>query len=96
MSLTTLEPINVTKSSLKFEPQYQVILWDDSIHELSEVISDLMSTFGHSFAIANKLVTDIHENVKGLVEVESRSEALAHKEELQAKHYTCDIEPINI
>jgi ATP-dependent Clp protease adapter protein ClpS len=79
---------------LKFEPMWQVILYNDEHHSELEVFKDLQQIFGHTETIAVKIIQEISLNAKGICEVEPKESAQLHVELLKSAHYTATTEPI--
>lgn len=60
----------------------QVVLWNDSVNSFEYVWDCLMRVFGHSSALAWKIMLEAHEKGKAIAEVEGAEEANGHCHEL--------------
>jgi ATP-dependent Clp protease adapter protein ClpS len=57
---------------------YQVILYNDSRNTCDHVVSCLMSIFGHSHAMAMKIMLEAHTSGRTIAQVEGQIEAIHH------------------
>jgi len=81
-------------NELKFEPMWQVILYNDSNHTQEEVLKDLIKVFNHTTEIAIKIIQEIELNSKGIADVLEKERALQCVDLLKSAHYTITAEPI--
>ena len=79
---------------LNFEPMWQVVLYNDDHHEITEVLNDLMKIFNHSEVIATKIIQEIEINSKGIADVLDKERAQQCVELLKSARYTAVAEPI--
>ena len=76
------------------EGMAQVVLYNDDHNTFPHVIAALMTVFHHTIQIAMKLAVEAHKSGRTIAEVESKSEAIFHKEQLVSYGLTAEVEPI--
>ena len=73
---------------------HQVVLYNDPVNVFQFVVSCLMQVFGHPAEMAYKLTMEAHSKGRSIVEVEGKSEAVLHKEQLVSFGLTAEVESI--
>jgi ATP-dependent Clp protease adapter protein ClpS len=82
------------QSDVKHEDIYEVILYNDD-HNIAEFVSRcLQKVFGHSAELALKIMVEAHVNGRAIAEVEAKSEAILHKQQLESFGLTAAAEKI--
>ena len=95
--LITVTPfIKVDKTQpMPPEPMYQVFLVNDNLHSLEQVVLDVLGLFNDlTPSMAYRIVNEINEKGRTLVEVEPRSLAELHMAILKSARYNVEIIPL--
>ena len=94
--ITAPRPVqqNNSMGALDLEPMAQVVLYNDEVNTFDHIVKCLMDVFSHGEQMAEKLTLDAHENGRTIAEVESKSEAVFHKEQLTSYGITAEVEVI--
>ena len=56
----------------------QVVIFNDNHNTVDHVVACLMRTFGHSGALATKIMLEAHNRGRAIAEVEETAQAQAH------------------
>ena len=72
----------------------QVVLYNDDISTFAHVVQSLQVVFGHVRNLAEKIAREVHEKGRAIAEVENRDEAVKHKQQLQTRGLTVEVETI--
>ena len=76
------------------EDIYQVVLHNDDTNTMEHVVRCLVQVFGHSLELAVKIMMEAHRKGRAVAEVESKSEAQRHRDQLRSLSLVATIEPI--
>jgi ATP-dependent Clp protease adaptor protein ClpS len=76
------------------EGMAQIVLYNDDVNSFEHVVMALKDVFSHSVELASKLALEAHKNGRTIAEVEGKSEAIRHKEQLVSYGITAEVEPI--
>jgi ATP-dependent Clp protease adaptor protein ClpS len=71
-------------SSQDIESMWEVLLHNDDHNEMEYVLMSLMKVFSHPAQLACKIMVEAHQRGSAVAEVEGRSEAEKHCEQLRA------------
>ena len=96
-----LEPPKVHKDAdwhQTFEPQWQVILYNDEVHSFDEVVGMIQSVFNHPLEVAIKIVKEAHISSRAIADVLSKEEAVLKKQlaEKCTPPFTMGLEQISL
>ena len=91
---TVRVPVVGTESVPRHEDMFQVILHNDDWNTMDHVVRSLMRVFGHSAALAVKIMREAHEKGKAIAEVEAETEAKRHRDQLQSLGLTATVERV--
>jgi ATP-dependent Clp protease adaptor protein ClpS len=83
-----------TNAAVDFERLYQVVLYNDDVNSMEHVVKCLMQIFKHPESLAVKIMLEAHQKGKAIAEVESRTPAELHKDQLISYGLTATIEKI--
>jgi ATP-dependent Clp protease adaptor protein ClpS len=75
-------PVAETAADTRLEDWYQVILYNDDHNTMDHVVRCLMQVFGHTEALAVKIMVEAHERGKAIAEVEAETPARLHHDQL--------------
>ena len=73
---------------------WEVLLHNDDHNEMEYVLLSLMKVFGHSAQLACKIMIEAHQRGSAVAEVEGRSEAEKHCEQLRARGLSSTIRKV--
>lgn len=91
----TIEQTDVgTGSDADIEKMYQVVIFNDEVNTFDHVVECLVEIFTHSTGMASKLAWEAHNNGKAIAQVEAKTEAVKHKQQLVSYGITAEVEPI--
>jgi ATP-dependent Clp protease adaptor protein ClpS len=92
----TTTPVRKTTGAedLLLEDPCQVVLYNDDFNAAEFVVACLVQVFGHPAGLAAKIMTEAHQNGRAIAQVEGRSEAVLHRQQLQSFGLTADVEPL--
>ncbi|MBT7065162.1 MAG: ATP-dependent Clp protease adaptor ClpS [Verrucomicrobia bacterium] len=79
---------------VRHEGLYEVVLFNDDVNAVDHVIQSLVQVFHHSLQLAVKITIEAHRKGRAIAEVESRSKAQLHKDQLQSLGLTAEIEKV--
>jgi ATP-dependent Clp protease adapter protein ClpS len=79
---------------MDLEGTAQVVLINDDVNSIEHVISCLMDVFGHGEQIATKIAIETHKEGQAIAEVEGKTEAILHKEQLISYGLTAEVQNI--
>ena len=79
---------------LEHEPFYQVVLHNDDHNTMEWVIECLWRVFGHSEALAVKIMLEAHRCGRAIAEVEAESDARKHTDQLIAAGLSVTLEKL--
>ena len=68
--------------SLDHEPICEVILHNDDMNAMEHVVASLINVFGHAQQLAEKIMAEAHQRGCAIAEVEPRTQALSHRDQL--------------
>jgi ATP-dependent Clp protease adapter protein ClpS len=71
-----------------------VVLYNDDVNSMEHVVKCLMQIFKHPESLAVKIMLEAHQKGKAIAEVESRTPAELHKDQLISYGLTATIEKI--
>ena len=71
-------------SSQDIESMWEVLLHNDDHNEMEHVLLSLRIVFSHPAQLACKIMIEAHQRGSAVAEVEGRSEAEKHREQLRA------------
>jgi ATP-dependent Clp protease adapter protein ClpS len=83
-----------TRSESKHEEMYEVILYNDDVNDAMYVARCLMRVFNHDVTMAVKIMVEAHNTGRAIAEVEGKSDAINHKQQLIAAGLTAEVERI--
>ncbi len=95
MATETLpETIEATEEKIKeaFEKNWNVIVWNDPVNQMSWVVFVFMKVLGFNIQKAAKHMLEVHQLGKSLVASESREKAELYHEQIQAHGLNVTIE----
>jgi len=72
----------------------QVILHNDDFNTAEFVVVCLMRVFSHPAGLAEKIMLEAHRNGRAIAQVEARSSAVLHRQQLQSFGLSADVEPL--
>ena len=88
------KPTVTTHSDVKHEDMYEVVLYNDD-HNIAEFVATcLMRVFKHDMTMAIKIMMEAHRNGKAIAEVEAKSDAILHKQQLTSSGLTAEVEKV--
>ena len=73
----------------------QVILFNDSHNSCEHVMRCLMSVFGHSSGLAEKIMMEAHTKGKAIAQVEGFEDAVRHTSQLKSSGMTAEVQGIS-
>jgi len=74
----------------------QVVIYNDNHNTCEHVLMCLMSVFGHSSGLAEKIMMEAHMKGKSIAQVEGFEEAVKHVMELKSLGIGADIQGISV
>ena len=78
----------------RHEDLFQVVLHNDDWNTMDHVVRCLMRIFGHSEALAVKIMLEAHARGKAIAEVEAETEAKKHRDQLQSAGLIATVERV--
>ncbi len=72
----------------------QIVIFNDNVNSFEHVIKSLVSVFGHSESIAEKVTWEAHNRGRAIAEVEEYEKAVTHKGMLSSRGIQSEIEKI--
>lgn len=72
----------------------QVVIFNDNVNSFDHVIKSLVSVFGHSLSLAEKVTMEAHKTGRAIAEVEEYEKAVVHKGMLNARSLKAEVEKI--
>ncbi|MBT3192466.1 MAG: ATP-dependent Clp protease adaptor ClpS [Verrucomicrobia bacterium] len=81
-------------AKIQHDGLYEVILFNDDVNSMEHVIDSLVDVFGHPEELAVKIMIEAHRRGRAIAEVEARSLAQRHKDQLQSYGLTASIEKV--
>ncbi len=83
-----------TEQSVQQEPICQVVLHNDDANTVAHVIHCLQIVFAYDISMAAKIMLEAHERGKAIAEVEGKTAALEHRDQLRSYGLSVSVEPI--
>ncbi len=80
-----------TSTQIRLDDLCEVILFNDDVNAMEHVVESLMNVFHHPEQLAVKIMIEAHRNGNAIAEVEERSQAQLHKDQLQSLGLTAEI-----
>ena len=93
MGLMIYDP-TIRDTGMGLDGMCQVVLFNDNVNSFDHVIHCLMTVFGHSKAIAEKVAKEAHNQGKTVAEVEDYQNAMLHKSMLASAGVASEVEKI--
>jgi ATP-dependent Clp protease adaptor protein ClpS len=95
---TTATPVRRRKAGAdargQLEDMCQVVLFNDDHNTMEHVVECLMRVFGHPTELAGKIMLEAHERGRAVAEVEGRTEAAKHRDQLVSFGLTATVETL--
>ena len=91
---TVKKPTATTKGDVKHEDIYEVILYNDEHNTADFVAMCLMKVFNHDMTMATKIMAEAHNRGRAIAEVEAKSDAILHKQQLTSYGLTAEVEQV--
>jgi ATP-dependent Clp protease adapter protein ClpS len=83
-----------TRGAARQEDICQVVLYNDDHNLASFVVMCLMRVFGHPAGLATKIMVEADRTGRAVAEVEARSAAVVHKQQLESFGLTAEVEAL--
>ncbi len=80
--------------AVQHEPICQVLLHNDDNNTVAHVIHCLQLVFTYDISMAAKIMLEAHERGKAIAEVEGKTAAIDHRDQLRAYGLSATVEPI--
>ena len=87
-------PTSATRPRSRLEDMCQVVLFNDDHNTMEHVVECLMRVFGHTIELAGKVMIEAHERGRAVAEVEARTPAIAHRDQLISFGLTATVETL--
>lgn len=88
------QPDTIVETTTTLAPVYQVVLHNDDVNTTDHVVNCLMRVFGHSRALAEKIMKEAHRRGRAIAQVEAEAEALLHRDQLIGYSLSATVERI--
>jgi ATP-dependent Clp protease adaptor protein ClpS len=91
---TLPSPVETTQEKIKeaFEKNWNVIVWNDPVNQMSYVVFVFMKVLGFPKEKAAKHMLEVHNLGKSVVATESRERAELYHQQIQAHGLTVTVE----
>lgn len=83
-----------TSSNSCLDGMAQVVLYNDDVNSFDHVVRCLQDVFGHNHQMAEHIAWEAHNKGKAIAEMEGRTEAIHHKEQLISYGLTAEVEQV--
>jgi len=80
--------------AVQHEPICQVLLHNDDNNTVAHVIHCLQLVFAYDISMAAKIMLEAHERGKAIAEVEGKTAAIDHRDQLRSYGLSATVEPI--
>lgn len=87
-------PATVDLGAGVMERPCQVVLHNDDVNTFEHVIRCLMRVFGHTAVLAGKIAMETHTRGRSIAEVESRDQAMLHRDQLVSYGLSATVEEV--
>ena len=82
------------EQTIQHEPIVQVVLHNDDKNTVAHVVHCLQLVFAYDVSMAAKIMLEAHERGKAIAEVEAKSLAVVHCDQLRSYGLSVTVEPI--
>ena len=91
---TRTTPAVTTTPTAGIGGMWQVILFNDNVHEADYVVDCLCRIFGHPRPLAEKIMLEAHHRGRAIADVEDKEHAELHMNQLRSRGLTATVEPV--